>query len=246
MARSSLTSPSKWPTPPAAAVLGTRCSTTTDSCAACAPSPTAPNPSSVGTPSAAVKLPSEPPPVAASSSVKPSSAASSLACLVERDRPAPAFHRRTVQPARDFELALRIRERRPAKQLRPWPHRSPWHAHVHIGVRMFRDDVRPRAAGDHAWIHCRAPCADRQNPQPSPAAAPLPESPSAPRRSQRSCARPRADARTDGSRRRLCARSARQSCAAPAPAPQTTPAPAVPLLPATPGCRPPRRNSAAA
>ena len=44
------------------------------SCGACAPSPTAPRPSSVGTPSAAVKLPSEPPPVSDSSSSTPSSA----------------------------------------------------------------------------------------------------------------------------------------------------------------------------
>src|SRR5258708_291598 len=38
------------------AVRGTRCSTTTDSWAACAPSPTAPSPSSVGTPSADVDV----------------------------------------------------------------------------------------------------------------------------------------------------------------------------------------------
>ena len=36
-----------------------------DSCTACAPSPTAPIPSNVGIPSAAVKFPSEPPPSAA-------------------------------------------------------------------------------------------------------------------------------------------------------------------------------------
>src|ERR1035441_1201808 len=61
------------------AVLGARCSTTIDSCGACAPSPTAPKPSRVGTPNAAVKFPSEAPPVDASSSVKPNSAASALA-----------------------------------------------------------------------------------------------------------------------------------------------------------------------
>src|SRR5437660_11893427 len=43
---------------------------TTDSWAACAPSPTAPRPSSVGTPRAAVKLPSEAPPVLLSSSTQ--------------------------------------------------------------------------------------------------------------------------------------------------------------------------------
>jgi hypothetical protein len=44
--------------------------------AACAPSPTAPRPSSVGTPMAAVKFPSEPPPLSDSSSSTPSSRAS--------------------------------------------------------------------------------------------------------------------------------------------------------------------------
>ncbi len=47
--------------------------------AACAPSPTPPNPSSVGTPIAAVKLPSEPPPVEDSSNFTPSSCAQSRA-----------------------------------------------------------------------------------------------------------------------------------------------------------------------
>src|SRR5207302_232006 len=44
---------------------------TTFSCRLCAPSPTPPRPSSVGTPKAAVKLPSEPPPVKDSSSFSP-------------------------------------------------------------------------------------------------------------------------------------------------------------------------------
>src|SRR2546425_2348011 len=44
---------------------------TTFSCGLCAPSPTPPRPSSVGTPKAAVKLPSEPPPVKDSSSFSP-------------------------------------------------------------------------------------------------------------------------------------------------------------------------------
>ena len=57
--------------PASSAVRGARCSTITDSCRACAPSPTAPMPSSVGMPSAAVKFPSDAPPVAASSSTKP-------------------------------------------------------------------------------------------------------------------------------------------------------------------------------
>src|SRR5205085_8991097 len=47
----------------------------TDSCSAWAPSPTAPKPSSVGIPSAAVKFPSDPPPTAASSNFHPSSLA---------------------------------------------------------------------------------------------------------------------------------------------------------------------------
>ena len=46
------------------------------SLAACAPSPTPPSPSSVGVPSAAVKLPSDPPPVADSSVSTPRSRAS--------------------------------------------------------------------------------------------------------------------------------------------------------------------------
>ena len=46
---------------------------------ACAPSPTVPNPSSVGTPSAAEKFPSEPPPVADSSNTTPSSTANKRA-----------------------------------------------------------------------------------------------------------------------------------------------------------------------
>lgn len=48
------------------AVLGASSRNTIDSFLACAPSPTAPIPSSVGIPSADVKLPSDPPPVAAS------------------------------------------------------------------------------------------------------------------------------------------------------------------------------------
>src|SRR5580698_2581469 len=50
------------------AVLGTSVSSKIDSRSACAPSPTAPIPSSVGIPRAEVKFPSEPPPVAASCS----------------------------------------------------------------------------------------------------------------------------------------------------------------------------------
>src|ERR1039458_906962 len=65
--------------PASSAVLGARCSTRIDSWRASAPSPTAPLPSRVGMPSAAVKLPSEAPPVEASFSGKPSSAARLLA-----------------------------------------------------------------------------------------------------------------------------------------------------------------------
>ena len=66
--------------PASKAVRGARCSSRTDSCAACAPSPTAPMPSRVGMPRAEVKLPSDAPPVEASSSANPSSAARAWAC----------------------------------------------------------------------------------------------------------------------------------------------------------------------
>src|SRR3981081_1521357 len=56
------------------AVLGTRASSRIDSWEACAPSPTAPIPSSVEIPRAEVKFPSEPPPAAASRHLKPSPA----------------------------------------------------------------------------------------------------------------------------------------------------------------------------
>src|SRR5450755_3516656 len=52
-----------------------------DPLGACALSPTAPNPSRVGTPRAAVKFPSEPPPVDDSSRVTPNSAAIAFASV---------------------------------------------------------------------------------------------------------------------------------------------------------------------
>ena len=57
--------------PAIVAARGTSASISTCSWSAWAPSPIAPKPSSVGTPSAAVKLPSEPPPALPSSSVMP-------------------------------------------------------------------------------------------------------------------------------------------------------------------------------
>ena len=90
------------------AVRGARCSTRTDSWRACAPSPTAPMPSSVGMPRAAVKLPSEPPPVEASSSAKPSSRGQRLGLAEEADGAAAALHGRTVDAAGDGERAARV------------------------------------------------------------------------------------------------------------------------------------------
>ncbi len=64
---------------------------------ACAPSPTPPKPSSVGTPSAAVKFPSEPPPVADSSSFQAQAAPHFLRFAEQfLNRFAP-LHRRPVQ-----------------------------------------------------------------------------------------------------------------------------------------------------
>ena len=94
--------------PASSAVRGARCSMRTDSWGACAPSPTAPMPSSVGMPSAAVKLPSDPPPVDASSSAKPSSAASELRFSEEPHGSAAALHGRPVDAAGDGERAARV------------------------------------------------------------------------------------------------------------------------------------------
>ncbi len=74
-----------------------------DSCGECAPSPTAPMPSSVGMPSAAVKLPSEAPPVAASSSAKPRSAGKRLRFAKELNGSTAALHGRPVNAAGDDE-----------------------------------------------------------------------------------------------------------------------------------------------
>src|ERR1019366_6827092 len=64
---------------PTSAVRSAMRSTNRLSFAACAPSPTAPKPSSVGIPSAAVKFPSEPPPVSDSSNSTPISLPNSRA-----------------------------------------------------------------------------------------------------------------------------------------------------------------------
>jgi hypothetical protein len=66
---------------------------------ACAPSPTPPSPSSVGTPSAAVKLPSEPPPVADSSSFTPNSWRSRAPFLKQLANGRRSLHRRAIQSA---------------------------------------------------------------------------------------------------------------------------------------------------
>src|SRR5271157_5265928 len=58
------------------------------SCGACAPSPTAPRPSRVGIPRLAVKLPSEPPPTAASPSFHPNTRAMAAACAYNAATPA--------------------------------------------------------------------------------------------------------------------------------------------------------------
>ena len=71
----------------------------TCSCAACAPSPIAPSPSSVGTPSAAVKLPSDPPPALPSPSSRPRAAATADALREQLDNCGGAFHRRPLEPA---------------------------------------------------------------------------------------------------------------------------------------------------
>ncbi len=66
---------------------------------ACAPSPTPPKPSSVGIPSAAVKFPSDPPPVDDSSRSTPSSLAQPRADSNSFRIPATPLHRRTIQAA---------------------------------------------------------------------------------------------------------------------------------------------------
>ena len=81
------------------AVLGASSFSTIDSCTACAPSPTAPIPSSVGTPSADVKFPSDPPPVAASCRPKPIVPARVAARRNKRHRSSRPLHRGPVQSA---------------------------------------------------------------------------------------------------------------------------------------------------
>jgi hypothetical protein len=123
------------------AVRGATCSTATDSCAACAPSPTAPRPSSVGTPSAAVKLPSE------SSGQLPRP-------FVESHRARPALHRRTIQTTRHFQGTLRIGAPQPVKQLVHLRRVAGLrHPHIHFRPRLPRNHIRPRPAADHPWIH---------------------------------------------------------------------------------------------
>ena len=76
---------------------------TTCSCAACAPSPTAPRPSNVGTPREAVIFPSDAPPVAPSARSRPSSAATDRASSNRRRHGGGPFERRAIEPARSPE-----------------------------------------------------------------------------------------------------------------------------------------------
>ena len=77
--------------------------------AACAPSPTAPSPSSVGIPSAAVKFPSDPPPVSDSSSSTPISRPNSCAFRNNSHDARRPLHRRPVQPARHLNARTACR-----------------------------------------------------------------------------------------------------------------------------------------
>ena len=84
---------------PARRATGSSDSMSTCSCSAWAPSPTAPRPSNVGTPSAAVKFPSEPPPVPPSPSSCPSSARHLSGLLVQTRDLGAAFQRRAIEAA---------------------------------------------------------------------------------------------------------------------------------------------------
>ena len=127
---------------------------TTDSCAACAPSPTAPIPSSVGTPRAAVKLPSEPPPVAASSRVEAEFSRYGARFFEQGNRSGFALHRRTIDAAGDGELAVRIGDLEAAKEVFDIGCVAGFgDADVDLGVGLRSDDVGPRSAGDHTTIY---------------------------------------------------------------------------------------------
>src|SRR5579871_3564405 len=98
-------------------------------------------PSSVGTPSAAVKFPSDPPPVAASSSSKPSSEASLRACL--NSAIVPAFRSIggrlmppvtvSLQCGSDLKSVEQLLDVGCIAGLR--------YSHIHLSMRLRSDDI---------------------------------------------------------------------------------------------------------
>ena len=125
-------------------------SISTCSCTACAPSPRGPSPSRVGTPRAAVKFPSDPPPAATFAEIlRRDRAPRRRARLVERGDLRRAFERRAIDPAAQLEPGTsQGRHERP--QLRGHSlrigHRLD--AHVDRRVRFVGDHVRPAASRD--------------------------------------------------------------------------------------------------
>ena len=146
--------------PATSAALQGSGSRSTCSSAACAPPPMAPSPSRVGTPRAAVKFPSDPPPDPPSPSSRPNSAAMPRAAVYRRTTPARALERRPVHAARDRERgscqawARKPRDRRFELDVGV---RAGGHADVHV-------DGRLRAARRSCACRLRSPDVDRDAP----------------------------------------------------------------------------------
>jgi predicted component of type VI protein secretion system len=129
---------------------------------ACAPSPTPPRPSRVGMPSPAVKLPSEPPPTAASPSFHPNSRAMSAGLRVQRGYSGGALHGRTIDSSADFDFAFAIEGTKAAHLLidsgRIFHARD---AYVDLRGRFGRNHVGARSAADDSDVDRQALLSNR-------------------------------------------------------------------------------------
>ncbi len=143
--------------PASSAVRGARCSSTTDSWLACAPSPTAPIPSSVGMPRAEVKLPSDAPPVDASSRSNAKFSCQRASLREQLGRAASALHRRPVDSACNGKCAALVcRFERSKPALDPWTVSNLRDTHVHLGEGFGGNHVGLAAAARHAYAYRQA------------------------------------------------------------------------------------------
>ena len=112
-----------------------------------APAPGQPSPSRVGTPRAAVKFPSEPPPRCCLPISRPRDAASSRTPPIERE-PGGAFRkRRAVHASGDGQTAARVDRLKPEDRMRhTFALRGARDAKIDLRAGLVRDHVRTRSA----------------------------------------------------------------------------------------------------